>query len=99
MMRLMEILKIYLEEELLIKYCVIKHLILLKILNVMDIHVDLLQRSIIFFDKKTSSGAIKNENIPNKKLAEELHKPFIRKSNKGKVHSSFIDNNRACRSH
>ena len=52
-----------------------------------------------FFDKKTSSGAIKNENIPNKKLAEELHKPFIRKSNKGKVHSSFIDNIRACRSH
>ena len=64
----------------------------------MDIHVDLLQRSIIFLITKTSSGAIKNENFSNKKLAEELHKPFIRKSNEGKVHSSFIDNIRACRS-
>ena len=34
----------------------------------------------------------KNENITNKKLADELHKPMIRKFNKRKVHSSFIDN-------
>ena len=27
-----------------------------------------------FFDKKTSGGGIKNENISNKELAEELHK-------------------------
>ena len=26
-----------------------------------------------FFDKKTSGGAIKNENMSNKELAEELH--------------------------
>ena len=26
-----------------------------------------------------------------KKLADELHKPIIRKFEKGKVHSSFID--------
>ena len=35
---------------------------------------------------------IKNENISNKELAEELYKPIIRKSKKKKVHSSFIDN-------
>ena len=32
-----------------------------------------------FFDKKASVGAIKNEIISNKELAEELHKPIIRK--------------------
>ena len=45
-----------------------------------------------FFDKKTSGSGIKNENISNKELAEELHKPIIRKFNKIKVHSPFIDN-------
>ena len=45
-----------------------------------------------FFDKKTSGSGIKNENISNKILAEELHKPIIRKFNKRKVHSSFTDN-------
>ena len=44
-----------------------------------------------FFPKKTSVSSIKNENIPNKELAEELQKPFIRKLKK-EVHSSFIDN-------
>ena len=28
----------------------------------------------IFFDKKTSDGTVKNENISKKELAEELHK-------------------------
>ena len=45
-----------------------------------------------FFVKKATSGAIKNEIISNKELAEELHKPIIRKFKKRKVHSSFIDN-------
>ena len=45
-----------------------------------------------FFDKKTSGGAIKNENMPNKESAEELHKLIIKKVKKGKVHLSFIDN-------
>ena len=40
---LMEILKIQLEEQLLIKYCVIKHLRLLKIRNMMDIKGVILQ--------------------------------------------------------
>ena len=29
------------------------------------------------FDKKNSGIGIKNENISNKELAEELHKPII----------------------
>ena len=45
-----------------------------------------------FFDKKTSASGIKNENISDKELAEELHKPIIRKFKKQKVYSSFIDN-------
>ena len=52
-----------------------------------------------FFDNKTSGGsatlanksAIKNENISNKELAKELHKPIIRKFNKSKVQSPFTD--------
>ena len=39
-----------------------------------------------------NKSAIKNENIPNKELAKELHKPIIRKFNKIKLHSSFTDN-------
>ena len=45
-----------------------------------------------FFYKKTSGSSIKNENISNKEFAKELHKPVIRKFNKRKVHSPFIDN-------
>ena len=44
-----------------------------------------------FFDKKTSGGGIKNENISNKELAEKFHKPIIRKLNKRKVRSSLIN--------
>ena len=45
-----------------------------------------------FFDKKTSGSGTKNENISNKELAEELHKPTIRKFKERKVHSTFIGN-------
>ena len=37
------------------------------------------------FDKKASGSNIKNENMSNKELAEELHKPIIRKFKKRKV--------------
>ena len=44
------------------------------------------------FDKKNLSETVKkNENISNKELAEELRKPVIKKCEKRKVHSSFID--------
>ena len=45
-----------------------------------------------FFDKKTSRGTVKNKNIYNKELAEELHKPIIGKLKKRKVQSRLIDN-------
>ena len=45
-----------------------------------------------FFDKKISGGDIKNESISNKELAEESHKLVIRKFNKRKVQSPFIEN-------
>ena len=45
-----------------------------------------------FFDNKTSGSGIINENISNIELAEELYKPIIRKFEKRKVHSPFIDN-------
>ena len=44
------------------------------------------------FDKKTFGRGIKNENISNKELAEELHKPIIRTFEKREVNSPFIDN-------
>ena len=50
-----------------------------------DIKGALLQWFIIFFDKKTSGRAIKNEVISNKELAEQLKKPNIRKFEKQKV--------------
>ena len=53
-----------------------------------------------FFNKKTSatrankfsSSGIKNENMSDPQLPEELHKPIIKKFKKRKVHSTFIDN-------
>ena len=45
-----------------------------------------------FFDKKASGSAVKKEIIQNEELAEQLQKPIIRKIEKRKVHSSFIDN-------
>ena len=62
----------------------------LKIQNMIDIKVELLQWFITFLDKKSSGSCIKN--IPKDELAEELHNPIIRNFNKRKVHSAFIDN-------
>ena len=45
-----------------------------------------------FCDNTTSGSGIKNENISDKELGEELHKPIIRTFNKRKVHSTFVDN-------
>ena len=52
-------------EQLVIKYCVINHLILQKIRNRMNINTNLLQWSI------TSRSGIKKENMSNKELAQE----------------------------
>ena len=55
-----------------------------------------------FFDKKTSVtranefavSGIKNGNISNNELAEEIHKSIIKRFSKRKVQSPFIDNTR-----
>ena len=44
------------------------------------------------FDKKISGNGIKDKNMLNKELARELHKPIIRKCEKRKLQSPFIDN-------
>ena len=44
-----------------------------------------------FFDKKSEGSRIIN-NKENIQLADELHKPIIRKFEKRKVYSSFRDN-------
>ena len=58
----------------------------------MDISTNFLLWFINFLTKKTSGSGFKNENISNKGLAGELHKPIIRKFKKRKVHSPFINN-------
>ena len=45
-----------------------------------------------FFDKKSKGIGIKNEIKENEPLANELHKPIIRKFKKRTVYSSFQDN-------
>ena len=45
-----------------------------------------------FFDKKTKGAGIRNEIKENEQLANELHKPIIRKFKKRKVYSSLKDN-------
>ena len=44
-----------------------------------------------FFDKKSKGSGLANNN-ENIQLADELHKPIIRKFKKRKVYSSFKDN-------
>ena len=44
------------------------------------------------FDKKSSGSGVKSIIMSNQKLAEELHKPIIRKFEKQKVYSSYKDN-------
>ena len=44
-----------------------------------------------FFDKESKVSVIKNEIKQNQQLANELHKPIVRKFSK-KVYSSFKDN-------
>ena len=77
----MEILKIYLEEQLMIKYCVIKLLILPKKTNYNG------------RQKWLASGdPVKSEIMSNQKVVKELHRQIIRKFEKEKVHSSLTEN-------
>ena len=71
----------------------IKHLHIAKNLKYDGYQRGLPSMAYNFFDKKTSGGTVKNENISNKELAEELQKPIIRKFEKRKVHLHFTDYN------
>ena len=77
------------------QYRVIKHLILRKIHNMMDINVDfngsVLQWFINVLMKKSSGETVKNEAIYDKELAEELHKQIIENLRKEKyTHLLYI---------
>ena len=48
--------------------------------------------TLAMLDKSAPGGAVKNENMLDKELTDELRKPVIRKAKKRKVYSSFIDN-------
>ena len=58
----------------------------------MGISVDSQALSTNFSIRKTKGGGIKNEIKQNEQLAEEVHKPIIRKFKKRKVYSAFKDN-------
>ena len=58
----------------------IKHSVLLKNQNIMDIKKeDLSSRIYNFFDKRSKDSSVNNEIKQNEQLAEDLHKPIIRK--------------------
>ena len=88
----MEILKICQEEQLLIKYYLIKRLILLKIQIIMVIKEVLLQWFINFLIKSLYVLLLKARLFQTSILAEELHQIINRKFEKRKVYLSFIDN-------
>ena len=60
------------------KFHEIKHLQLLKILNMIDIKEVLNLSFINMLIRKTKGCGIKSEFKQNQQLAEELHKPIIR---------------------
>ena len=57
----------------------------------MDIDADFFQWFINFLIKETSGRTVKSENVSSKELAEELHKPIIKKFKKRKVQPPFIE--------
>ena len=85
----METLRIYPEEQLLIKYYVIKHLMLQKIQNMMDINLELLHWFINFLIKsranKFAGSGVKSEIMPYQELAKEIHKTIIKQFENQKV--------------
>ena len=93
---LIDILKIYLKEFLLLKHYVMNNLIQQKIGGITDINAQLLQLFINSLIKRLWAGAVKITPKKKKKLAKELQKTITKKVEKQKVHSSFIDNIWGC---
>ena len=52
----------------------------------------MVKETLALHGKSATGGTVKNEIMPIHDLTEELHKPIMRKLEKQKVHSSFIDN-------
>ena len=52
----------------------------------------MVKETLALHGKSSTGGTVKNEIMSIHDLAEELHKPIMRKLEKQKVHSSFIDN-------
>ena len=87
----LEILRICLEEQLLIKYYTIKALNITKNQKYDGYQRGLASMIYNFFAKMSSATGVKIKTMPNQELAEELNTPIIRKFEKRKVYSSFID--------
>ena len=69
------------KKHFLIKYCVIRHSILLKIQNIMYTE-----------EQRANKSAIKDKIISNQQSVDELHKSIIIRFKKRKVQSSFKGN-------
>ena len=52
----------------------------------------MVKETLALHGKSATGGTVKNEIMSIHDLTEELHKPIMRKLEKQKVHSSFIDN-------
>ena len=72
----------------LIKYYVVKHLILLKKTKY-DGYQGGLASVLNFLIKKASGSGVISKIMPNQQLSEELHKPIIRKFEK-KINKSLL---------
>ena len=81
----MEVLKVYLEEQLMIKYYMIKHLIQVKIKNMIDI------KELNFFDKLSAAdkGTGIDSNSENQQLLEKLPNHLIKSFKYVKLSPSF----------
>ena len=82
----MEILKLYPEEQILIKCYTDKTLNIAKNTKYNEYQRGLISMVYHFFDKKPSGSVVKNESMSSQELAEELHKAIIRKVRKRKTH-------------
>ena len=80
----METLKIYLEEQLLTKYCMTKTFNIAKNPGYNGYQRGLASMVYTFFDKNIVGGAIKNEIMQSKELAEELRKQLLEILKNGK---------------
>ena len=82
----MEILKLYPEEQILIKCYTDKTLNIAKNTKYNEYQRGLISMVYHFFGKKPSGSVVKNESMSSQELAEELHKAIIRKVRKRKTH-------------